>query len=650
MERELCGIVVDSETGEGLIAATVIELESKAGTVTDFDGKFCLSVPPGSKELIVTYIGYETLKLDLSTIEEGEELILKLNTAAVLDEVIINGSKFASGSSKRRTRKRKRPGASSDARVVKESITTKAASSRVESASYTMDSAAGAAGPAGPAGPTPPPGVDMPPAPEAYAGDAKKSKAAGRKAEIRDRRTTDEADAIAEDMMLRDAEEVTEEASTAGTLTAGELNDFSKWDLWQDLTERELSSFPDRWKFNMSDRYVVQLMSEDSRPLIDAEVKLVNDKNSTLWKAKTDNTGKAELWSSVFRPEQTEGLSIQVSYEGNLKTVKDIKKFKEGVNTISMDANCNVPRVLDVMMTVDATGSMGDEIAYLKAELQDVIAQVQAKQEDLTINLGSVFYRDTYDSYITKSSDFSTDINEAMDFMKEQSAGGGGDFPEAVDVALSESIEHQNWSENAVARIMFLVLDAPPHVNEKTLQTLEAQIKSAAAKGIRIIPIAASGIDKSTEYLMRSFSLATNGSYVFLTDHSGVGNAHIAPSTDDYDMEFLNDLLIRLITQYTEAPDCDEPQVKYKDDPEIQEEIGEAKIYPNPTNGPITIEVPKDVEELFITDTNGKVILRLTRLQKGKLMADLSGFPTGIYFVKFQQKDKEYSGKVAIFR
>ena len=45
-------------------------------------------------------------------------------------------------------------------------------------------------------------------------------------------------------------------------------------------------------------------------------------------------------------------------------------------------------------MVVDATGSMGDELAYLKTELTDVIQQTQAKHKDLTIHLGSVVYRD----------------------------------------------------------------------------------------------------------------------------------------------------------------------------------------------------------------------------------------------------------------
>ena len=70
-------------------------------------------------------------------------------------------------------------------------------------------------------------------------------------------------------------------------------------------------------------------------------------------------------------------------------------------------------------------------------------------------------------------------------------------------------------------------------------------------KGIKIIPIVASGANKNVEFLMRYFSVATNGTYVFLTDDSGIGNPHIKPTTDDFKVEKLNDLIVRLIEKYS---------------------------------------------------------------------------------------------------
>ena len=61
----------------------------------------------------------------------------------------------------------------------------------------------------------------------------------------------------------------------AGMLTAGEVNDFSKWNLWTDLSANELNRYQRDWKINPSDRYMVQLRSPDGFPVINAKVDLV---------------------------------------------------------------------------------------------------------------------------------------------------------------------------------------------------------------------------------------------------------------------------------------------------------------------------------------------------------------------------------------
>jgi hypothetical protein len=65
-----------------------------------------------------------------------------------------------------------------------------------------------------------------------------------------------------------------------------------------------------------------------------------------------------------------------------------------------------------------------------------------------------------------------------------------------------------------------------------------------------IIPIAASGIDKSSEFLFRFMVQSTNGTYCFLTNHSGIGGDHVAATVGDYQVEYLNSLMVRLIKKY----------------------------------------------------------------------------------------------------
>jgi hypothetical protein len=163
-----------------------------------------------------------------------------------------------------------------------------------------------------------------------------------------------------------------------------------------------------------------------------------------------------------------------------------------------------------------------------------------------------LFYRDEGDDYLTRLSQFTNSIATSTNFVKNQEAGGGGDFPEAVHTALQQSISDLQWSPKARTRLIFLVLDAPPHHTPEVIQSLQQSILQAQEKGKKIIPITASGIDKETEFLMRYFAATTNGTYVFITNHSGIGNPHLEATVGPYRVEFLNDLMVRLINFYAE--------------------------------------------------------------------------------------------------
>jgi hypothetical protein len=169
--------------------------------------------------------------------------------------------------------------------------------------------------------------------------------------------------------------------------------------------------------------------------------------------------------------------------------------------------------------------------------------------------MGSVFYRDNGDDYLTRPFDFSTSTDQLLNFVNDQSAGGGGDTPEAVDEALKTAIQGQQWSPNAVNRLLFLILDAPPHKDQASINKLKTAVTVAQQKGIRIIPVSASGIDWETEFLLRFLSISTNSTYTFITNHSGIGNSHLAPTVGDYQVEYLNNLMVRLITQYGQNQD-----------------------------------------------------------------------------------------------
>ena len=336
-----------------------------------------------------------------------------------------------------------------------------------------------------------------------------------------------------------------------GQITAAEWNDLTEWDFWKNLGQNEeFTKAQENWKFYPNTRYSFRVTDMISNPLIDCEVALENLNGDELWKARTDNEGMAELWLNINGQDQGDVKAV-VSYQNQKITIVDPKIYDEGLNEVVVAAPGDQVMQADILFVVDATGSMGDEIEYLKSELLDVIGRSKDLNNQLSLRVGSVFYRDEGDEYLTRVSPFSSNLQQTLSFINNQSAGGGGDYEEAVHTALGTAITQLSWSEDARARLLFLLLDAPPHHTDAIVNDLNKIIRNTAAKGIKIIPVSASGINKDTEFLFRFFATATNGTYVFITNDSGIGGEHIEATVGDYEVELLNDLIVRLIAKYT---------------------------------------------------------------------------------------------------
>ena len=69
------------------------------------------------------------------------------------------------------------------------------------------------------------------------------------------------------------------------------------------------------------------------------------------------------------------------------------------------------------------------------------------------------------------------------------------------------------------------------------------------SRGVQIVPVAASGVEENAEYVMRTMAALTQGRYIFLTDDSGIGNSHLKPTIGQFEVELLNKLLVRVISE-----------------------------------------------------------------------------------------------------
>ncbi len=332
----------------------------------------------------------------------------------------------------------------------------------------------------------------------------------------------------------------------SGQLTAGEWSDLENWDFWRGLMDDSSQPWGEietGWGFDTAHRVPVQLNWGQERA-VDVEVRLVDDSDTVLWTARTDNKGHAEL----FAPSGADLLlRVEVDDGGFLVSETDVVVGSQERIEIQVEDVQSPQALLDLMFVIDTTGSMSDELTYLEAELTDFVQRVKGIGIDLRLSVN--FYRDEGDAYEVRSFPFTRNMSQVQSQLSDQSAGGGGDYPEALAAALDDAVHNHQWSENARARLLFPLLDAPPHQTESNIALLQEVTAQAAKDGIRILPIGASGVDASTEFLLRSLDIMTGGTYIFLTDDSGIGNDHLEPTVGDFQVEFLNDLLERVIRE-----------------------------------------------------------------------------------------------------
>ncbi|HSW54856.1 MAG TPA: von Willebrand factor type A domain-containing protein [Ignavibacteriaceae bacterium] len=92
----ISGKVTDTETGEALIGANVIILNTNWGAATDIDGYFKISiVPPGTYELRASYVGYSSQTIKDVIVKAFDSLFIEINlkTDFTLAEICIVESK-----------------------------------------------------------------------------------------------------------------------------------------------------------------------------------------------------------------------------------------------------------------------------------------------------------------------------------------------------------------------------------------------------------------------------------------------------------------------------------------------------------------------------------------------------------------------------
>jgi Mg-chelatase subunit ChlD len=183
---------------------------------------------------------------------------------------------------------------------------------------------------------------------------------------------------------------------------------------------------------------------------------------------------------------------------------------------------------IEVVFVLDTTGSMGDLIQAAKEKIWSIASTMASAQPAPLIRIGLVAYRDRGDQYVTRVVNLSEDLDSVYATLMDFQADGGGDGPESVNQALYEAVHSIAWSSNPNSyRVIFLVGDAPPHMDYQDDVKYPQTVAAALNKGIVVNTIQCGG-ETETLAVWRQIVQLGDGAY-FQVEQGGNAVAIVTP-------------------------------------------------------------------------------------------------------------------------
>jgi Mg-chelatase subunit ChlD len=210
-------------------------------------------------------------------------------------------------------------------------------------------------------------------------------------------------------------------------------------------------------------------------------------------------------------------------------------------------AQATRPKV-DLVFALDTTGSMSGLIEGAKTKIWSIASFVARAQPTPDVRVGLVGYRDVGDAYVTRVFDLDADLDRVYRRLLSFRAEGGGDTPEHVARALDEAVHKMSWSQsggNAV-RLIYLVGDAPPHLDYADGYDYAKAARAAAARGIQVHAIRC-GTDPDTATYWRKIASLGHGEFLTIDQNGGMRD-HRTPY--DEELARLHDELDGTVVAY----------------------------------------------------------------------------------------------------
>lgn len=331
--------------------------------------------------------------------------------------------------------------------------------------------------------------------------------------------------------------------SRPASIEAGKVDDNEKWDDY--LQYRSAYIGPPVHDLDVSERYIIAVSNAAGHPVPNAIVRVTFDglhlfegltyaNGQTLFFPKTaKESADAQVFSVLV---EKSGVGQSVEFKRGESSIWDIRLVLE---------DQPLERVpLDVLFLLDATGSMADEINQIKSTLLSISHRISDLPSQPELRFGMVTYRDRGDLFITRTYPFEQDIMDFVRSIQGVVADGGGDEPESLNEAMHVAINQMDWRLGEAIRLVFLIADAPPHLDYEQDYDYAKEMVRANQQGIKVFPIASSGLNSQGEYIFRQIAVHTMGRFIFIL--YGGGTSH---DVGEYTVENLDDLVVSLVEE-----------------------------------------------------------------------------------------------------
>jgi hypothetical protein len=116
------------------------------------------------------------------------------------------------------------------------------------------------------------------------------------------------------------------------------------------------------------------------------------------------------------------------------------------------------------------------------------------------------------------------DVRGFLERVRGVQASGGGDLPEDMNEGMRVAVDQMAWSDRSVARMVFVIADAPPHLDYQQSVSYAQTARKANHEGVVVHTVAASGMDDVGQSVFRQMAQLTGGSSMFVL-RGGAGPA-----------------------------------------------------------------------------------------------------------------------------